>query len=75
VSHFEVCPEDRLILLGSDGLWDVLNPRTACEIALRARRTGQSASECIVKYAIDEMPLCGVRDNISVIAIFVNEDQ
>jgi len=27
----------------------------------------------VVKWAIDEMPLCGVRDNITVIAIFLNE--
>jgi serine/threonine protein phosphatase PrpC len=73
ISHFEVSPEDKLVLLASDGLWDVINPRAACEIALRARKEGRSATKDVVKWAIDEMPLCGVRDNITVIAIFLNE--
>ena len=73
ISHFEVSPDDRLVLLASDGLWDVLNPRTACEIAMRSRREGRSATKDIVAWAIEEMPACGVRDNITVIAIFLNE--
>ena len=73
ISHFEITPEDKLVLIASDGLWDVINPRAACEIALRARREGRSATKDVVKWAIDEMPLCGVRDNITVIAIFLNE--
>lgn len=72
VSHFEITAEDRLVLLGSDGLWDVLNPRVACEIALQARAQGRSATADIVQRAINEMPVCGVRDNITVIAIFLN---
>ena len=36
---------DKLVLLASDGLWDVINPRAACEIALRARREGRSATK------------------------------
>lgn len=51
----------------------VLNPRAACEIAMKARREGRSATKDIVKWAIDEMPNVGVRDNITVIAIFLNE--
>jgi len=73
VSHFEIMPEDRLVLLASDGLWDVMNPKLACEIALRARAEGLSASQEIVRMAIDKMPQVGVRDNITVIAIFLNE--
>eukprot|EP01038_Epipyxis_sp_PR26KG_P004979 gene4979-6962_t len=73
ISQFEISRHDKLILLGSDGLWDVLKPRLACEIALNARRSGRSASDDIVNRAIHEMPLCGVRDNITVITIFLNE--
>jgi serine/threonine protein phosphatase PrpC len=73
VSHFEITPEDKLVLLASDGLWDVINPRAACEIAFVARREGRSASDDIVKWAIREMPIVNVRDNITVIAIFLNE--
>ncbi len=37
ISHFEITPDDKLVLLASDGLWDVINPRAACEIGLRGR--------------------------------------
>jgi len=74
ISHFELTEEDRLVLIGSDGLWDVLNPRTACEIAMKARSEGRNATQEIVRFAISEMPNCGVRDNITVVAIFLNEN-
>ena len=74
ISHFELSSEDYLILLGSDGLWDVVNPRVACDIAIRARLEGKSSTQELVKYAISEMPRCGVRDNITAIAIFLNQD-
>ena len=74
ISHFELSPDDKLILLGSDGLWDVINPRLACEIAIRARREGKSATKELVRRAIEEMPQCGVRDNITVIAIFLSHE-
>ena len=71
ISHFEITSDDKLVLLASDGLWDVLNPRTACDIALQARKEGRSATKQIVQIAIEEMPNVGVRDNITVIAIFL----
>jgi len=73
ISHFALSSDDKLVLLGSDGLWDVVNPRTACEIAFRCRREGRSATEALVSYAIEHMPSTGVRDNVTVIAIFLNE--
>lgn len=72
ISHFEITPEDRLVLIASDGLWDVLNPRIACNIALKAYSEGKSATQEIVAATIREMPICGVRDNVTVIAIFLN---
>lgn len=74
ISHFEISKEDRLVLIATDGLWDVLNPRLACEIALKARKEGRSASKDIIDKAINEMPIVNVRDNITVIAIFLNEN-
>lgn len=73
INHFEITPEDKLVLIGSDGLWDVLNPKIACDIALAARKEGRSATNDIVQRAIHDMPLCGVRDNITVIALFLND--
>ena len=60
-----------LIILG---LWDVLNPKLVCEILLTSHKNGRHATEEVVAAAIAEMPACGVRDNITVIAIFLNEE-
>lgn len=73
INHFEIGEEDKLLLIASDGLWDVLHPKLACDIAMQAKKKGTSASDDIVRRAIQEMPLTGVRDNISVIAIFLND--
>lgn len=75
VSHFELLPDDKLVLIASDGLWDVVNPRVACEIAIRARKEGRSSTKDLVQYAINEMPRCGVRDNVTAIALFLNQNQ
>lgn len=71
IHHFEITAEDKLVLIGSDGLWDVINPRIACEMALNARKAGKCATSEIVQKAIEMMPLCGVSDNVTVIAIFL----
>jgi protein phosphatase 2C family protein 2/3 len=74
ISHFEVTSDDQLVILASDGLWDVVNPRVACEIAMHARSNGRSASNEIVRVAIEQMPSMGVRDNITVIVVFLHVD-
>lgn len=71
ISQFELAPDDKLVLIASDGLWDVLSAEQACDIALRARREDRSATKDIVKHAIDAMPIKDVRDNITVIALFL----
>jgi serine/threonine protein phosphatase PrpC len=72
ISHFEITADDYLVMLASDGLWDVVNPRIACEIAVHAQANGRSASSEIVRMAIEQMPSVGVRDNITVIVIFLH---
>lgn len=32
INHFEIQPDDKVVLLASDGLWDVIDPITACEL-------------------------------------------
>jgi serine/threonine protein phosphatase PrpC len=68
----EITKEDKVILLASDGLWDVLSPKLACELAIQAKNAGRSATQELVARAIRDMPNCNVADNITVIAIFVN---
>lgn len=71
VNHFEIFPDDKLLLVASDGLWDVLQPNIACEIAMKAKMNGKSATTEIVNTAVRMMPKVGVCDNITVIAIFL----
>ena len=73
VSQFHINPDDKLVILASDGLWDVLNPKVACDIALRARAEGRSATTALVQWALQEMPNVGVRDNITCLAVFLND--
>lgn len=73
INHFEIEPEDRLVLVASDGLWDALNPKVACALALDAHKKGLSPANEITERAIREMPSMNVCDNVSVIAIFLNQ--
>jgi serine/threonine protein phosphatase PrpC len=72
INHFELSSEDKLIVLASDGLWDVLEPLRVLSIALDAIEMKKSISDEIVAQAIEEMPKARVADNISVIAIQLN---
>jgi serine/threonine protein phosphatase PrpC len=70
VNHFEIQSDDKVVLIGSDGLWDALDPLRACEIAIQAKRSGRSATRELVQQAIRDMPSKNVCDNVSVIALF-----
>lgn len=70
INHFEIQPDDKVVLIASDGLWDAVDPILACEIALNARRQGRSAAYELTQRAIRDMPSRNVSDNVSVIAIF-----
>lgn len=70
INHFEIQPDDKVVLIGSDGLWDVLDPILACEIALNAKRNNRSAAADLTARAVRDMPSRGVADNVTVIAIF-----
>ncbi len=73
ISHFEISPTDKLLLLASDGLWDEIHPRAACEIAFNAHEAGRSATDELARIAVEQMPVAGVRDNVTIIAVFLNE--
>lgn len=60
-----------MVILGSDGLWDVIEPKTACDVALQARNQGRSGSDELVRLAIQYMPLKNVRDNVTAIVVYL----
>ena len=64
----ELGPEHSLVLLGCDGIWDVLSDQQAVDAAADARRNGEGPkgqAGAVVKLAYDR----GSTDNISVVAI------
>ena len=80
INHKKLAPDDKFVLIGSDGLWDTLPMKNICDIAWKsyceykqnpARNAGvQAITSEIISCALRHMPLTTVRDNISVIAIF-----
>jgi serine/threonine protein phosphatase PrpC len=69
-------PDDELLLLASDGLWDVLSNQEACTLAKRclrrARQRGASrqsaariAATVLTRAAVDR----GSRDNVTVVVV------
>lgn len=69
-------PDDEILLLASDGLWDVLSNQEACTLAKRclrrARQRGASrqsaariAATVLTRAAVDR----GSRDNVTVVVV------
>lgn len=76
------CPDDEILILATDGLWDVFSCQEATSLALRstirARQRGASASAAcrvgasvLVRGAIER----GSRDNITVVVIDLRRRQ
>lgn len=74
-------PGDELLVLASDGLWDVMNNEEACALAkkclMRARQKGSSrgsasrvAATVLTRAAVDR----GSRDNVTVLVIDLMQD-
>ncbi|RYG69151.1 protein serine/threonine phosphatase 2C family protein [archaeon] len=72
VNHFQLEADDCLVLLGSDGLWDVLSPQEACELAWGTHKAGQSSAAALVEHAVRRMPAAGVRDNVTALALLLD---
>lgn len=69
-------PEDQLLILASDGLWDVVNNQEACTLAMRCMQKARDKGACetnaarltatvLARAAIDR----GSRDNITVVVV------
>jgi serine/threonine protein phosphatase PrpC len=73
VITFALCPEDRVLVLASDGLWDVISDQEAVDMALRVG-TGPEGDEVAAgQFLVDEALRRGSRDNVSVLCIFRGE--
>lgn len=62
--------QQRVLVLASDGLWDVMSADTACRVALEARTSGHSASQKLVHMGLSELAARGSVDNVTAVVVF-----
>ncbi len=61
-------PQDRLLIIGCDGLWDVLKNQQAVDIAL-SYPNAQAAADALVRAAL----VAGTGDNLTVVVLLLNQ--
>jgi protein phosphatase len=60
----------RVMVLASDGLWDVVSAETACKVAMEAKAAGRSASQDLVRLGLNELAARGSVDNVTAVVVF-----
>lgn len=73
VCQLDLTKEDKVLIIGSDGLWDSLDPLTALKTAISSHLAGRDPAEDLANQAIAYMPIIGVSDNVSVIVMFLSD--
>jgi serine/threonine protein phosphatase PrpC len=69
VHHYEILPNDKFLVLATDGLWDILTPGYVAHIIATARASGLCATSEIMRTVIEEMPDLSIQDNVSVVVV------
>lgn len=72
VLSLRLLPEDELLLLASDGLWDVISDQDAVRMALEKGRGPGGDPAAASQWLVDEALRRGSRDNVSVVCIFLD---
>ena len=68
-------PEHKVLILASDGLWDVCGDQTAVAVAMEAAWQGRDAAQALVAYALSEQDRRGgTADNVTVACVFFAEE-
>lgn len=73
VTQIQLGSQDTVIVLGSDGLWDVCDAPTAVHVAAMALRDNKNPSDELVAYALHTHDQLGSTDNVSVIVVIINQ--
>lgn len=71
ITQIALTPEDRVMILGSDGIWDVVSANTAVQRAVRSAAEGRDPAEDLVDFALMQHDLKGSVDNVTcLVCIF-----
>ncbi|CAE8615336.1 unnamed protein product [Polarella glacialis] len=71
VKQVMMSPQHRVLVIASDGLWDVCSEATAVSLAMEARQRGQDACHALIQHALGEHArLGGTADNVTVVIVF-----
>ena len=76
VKQVVLAPQHKVLVLASDGLWDVCSDQTAVAVAMEAAWQGRDASQALVAYALSEQDRRGgTADNVTVACVFFAEER
>mmetsp|Transcript_54780 Transcript_54780/g.132111 ORF Transcript_54780/g.132111 Transcript_54780/m.132111 type:complete len:357 (+) Transcript_54780:81-1151(+) len=70
VAQIPITDADKLIILGSDGVWDVVDADTAVRRAWEVMRAGGDPSQDLVDFALHEHDMKGSIDNVTALCVF-----
>lgn len=70
VSQVHLTDADKLIILGSDGVWDVVDADTAVRRAWEVMHAGGDPSQDLVDFALHEHDVKGSIDNVTAMCVF-----
>lgn len=71
VTHMDVTGADRVVVLASDGLWDVISADVACIAATNARASSKDPAEHLVDSALAAHDAAGSIDNVTVVVVYL----
>lgn len=71
VAQLALTPADRLLLVATDGVWDVVTPDQAVRIAWAAHRAGLDPSAALTKHALAEHLARGSADNVTAACLIL----
>ena len=66
VTQVVLQPQHRVLVLATDGLWDVCSPEDAVAIAMHACGSGADPAEALVRFALDDQ---NGSDNVTVVVM------
>lgn len=65
---------DRVVILGSDGVWDVVDPDSAVKVVEQSRQSNLSPADELGRLALQSHDTKGSADNVSCIVAFFDFD-